>query len=539
VISNRAEILHEVERRHLDLTSRLLRYFNYYRVLVGLGLLAVASQTLVATRLGALDPTGFFLLTTAYTFINLSTALALLLVPRRVFRSDIPAFAMVLFDIVVLTTLTYYSNGLASGLGVLILVAVAIGAILVTSRLVSVLPAFATLAILYEEFFLSLSTPDDDFFQAGILGASYFAAALSIQYISRRIRQNEIRALTQAAELADLERVNRQIVQRMRTGIVLVDHDNQIRMANPSARALMGQMQNAEASQLPESLRAHLLAWRSDTQLRIPALHIRPDTPEFRMAFLAVRSDDPNGDVTVFLEDTGEIQQQAQQLKLAALGGLSASIAHEIRNPLGAVSHAAQLLSESQNLDKADARLTDIIHNHCQRMNGVIENVLEMSRRSQPAPVKLRLQDFLEEFRTDFLESVEDAIIEIDVKPSDTEVRVDKSQLRQALTNLVENGVRYSREAGKSPLVRLEGGVDARTDRPYLSVVDRGPGVAEAQLPRLFEPFFTTEPSGTGLGLYISRELCEANQARLNYHPQTEGGSCFRITFAHPDRITA
>ena len=539
MISNRAGILHEVERRRLDLTARLLRNFNYYRVLVGLGLLAVASQTLVATRLGALDPTGFFLLAPAYTFINLTTALVLLLVPQRVFRSDIPAFAMVLFDIVVLTTLTYYSTGLASGLGVLILVVVAIGAILVTSRLVSVLPALATLAILYEEFFLSLSTPDDDFFQAGILGALYFAAALSIQYISRRIRQNEIQALTQAAELADLERVNRQIVQRMRTGIVLVDHDNQIRMANQSARALMGQMQNAEASQLPESLRTHLLAWRSDTQLRIPALHVRPDTPEFRVAFLAVRSGDPNGDVTVFLEDTGEIQQQAQQLKLAALGGLSASIAHEIRNPLGAVSHAAQLLSESKNLDKADARLTDIIHNHCQRMNGVIENVLEMSRRSQPAPVKLRLQDFLEEFRTDFLESVEDAIIEIDVKPSDTEVRVDKSQLRQALTNLVENGVRYSREAGKSPLVRLEGGVDARTDRPYLSVVDQGPGVAEAQLPRLFEPFFTTEPSGTGLGLYISRELCEANQARLNYHPQTEGGSCFRITFAHPDRITA
>ena len=223
---------------------------------------------------------------------------------------------------------------------------------------------------------------------------------------------------------------------------------------------------------------------------------------------------------------------------MSSLGRLSASIAHEIRNPLGAVSHAAQLLSESQNLDQSDARLTDIIHSHCQRMNSVIENVLELSRRRPPTPVRLTLSDFLDEFRTGFIESVSDAIIEIDVEPRDTEVRVDKSQLEQALTALVENGVRYSREAGKEPFVRLEGGMDHRTERPYLNVIDRGPGVPEDKLPKLFEPFFTTESSGTGLGLYLSRELCEANQARLNYQPQPEG-SCFRISFAHPDRITA
>lgn len=137
-----------------------------------------------------------------------------------------------------------------------------------------------------------------------------------------------------------------------------------------------------------------------------------------------------------------------------------------------------------------------------------------------------------------FLESVSDADLEIDVEPRDTEVRIDKSQLAQALTNLVENGVRYSREAGKPPRVRLQGGVDPRTERPFLNVIDFGPGVAEEQLPKLFEPFFTTAAGGTGLGLYISRELCEANQARLNYQPQADGGSCFRITFAHPDRIT-
>lgn len=541
MITYRAEILDEVERRRLDLNVGLLRVYNYYRVLVGLGLLAMASQTLIVTRLGDLEPTTFVVLTAAYTGVNLASAVVLQFVPQRFFRSDYPALTLVAFDILVLTALMYFSMGVSSGLGVLVLVSVAIGSILVTGRLVSLIPAVATIAVLYEEFYLSLSAPDlhDGYFQAGILGALYFTAALSIQRISNRVRMNDIRALTQAAELADLERVNRQIVQRMRTGIVLVDHDNQIRMANQSALSLMGQMVTGGPAQLPEPLMKHLLSWRSNTHLRIPPFHIRTDTPEIRAAFSAVRTDDPDGDVTVFLEDTGEIQQQAQQLKLAALGRLSASIAHEIRNPLGAVSHAAQLLSESHNVVADDARLTDIIHSHCQRMNGVIENVLEMSRRSPPSPVKLGLDDFLEEFRTDFVESVNDAIIEIDVEPRDTAVRVDKSQLGQALTNLVENGIRFSREAGESPFVRLEGGVDVRTDRPFLNVIDRGPGVPDEQLSKLFEPFFTTAQSGTGLGLYISRELCEANQARLNYLPSSDGKSCFRITFAHPDRITA
>lgn len=541
MITYRAEILDEVERRRLELTVGLLKVYNYYRVLVGLALMAVASQTFLSTRLGEYDQAVFYLVTGGYTLINLLSAVAVQFVPQQAFRSELPALALVIFDILVLTGLTFLSNGVASGLGALVLVSVAIGSILVTGRLANLLPAVATIAVLYEEFYLSLARPGlhDDFFQAGVFGALYFAAALSIQSISRRVRQNDIRALTQAAELADLERVNRQIIQRMRTGIVLVDHESQIRMANQSALALMGQMQEESDTSLPETLHGHLDAWRQNTHLRISPFHIRPDTPEVRAAFSAVRSDEPEGDVTIFLEDTGEIQQQAQQLKLAALGRLSASIAHEIRNPLGAISHAAQLLSESQNLDKGDARLTDIIHSHCQRMNGVIENVLELSRRRPPAPVKLQLVDFLDEFRTEFVESRAEANIEIDVEPRDTEVRVDKGQLSQALTNLVENGLRASVEAGGAPLVRLVGGIDPRTDRPFLNVIDRGPGVPDEQRSKLFEPFFTTAASGTGLGLYLSRELCEANQARLNYYPEPEGGSCFRITFAHPERITA
>jgi two-component system sensor histidine kinase PilS (NtrC family) len=244
--------------------------------------------------------------------------------------------------------------------------------------------------------------------------------------------------------------------------------------------------------------------------------------------------------VIVFLEDTVEIQQRAQQLKLAALGRLSASIAHEIRNPLGAISHAGQLLSESRNLDKGDTRLTDIINMQSRRMNGVIENVLELSRRKPPSPIRLNLKNWLTEFVTEFRQSMPDAVdIRINVQPATTEVRVDPGQLGQALTNLAVNGLRYSKEKTGRATLAIDGGIDQSTDRPYLNVVDDGPGVPDDRVDNLFEPFFTTERTGTGLGLYITREMCEANQARVTYSRDQRGGSCFRITFAHPDRITA
>ncbi len=538
--TSNAEIIQEVEGRRFELSHGLLKVYNYYRVLVGLALLSVFLQTLIGTRLGTLMPELFATVVFGYIFLNLASAVIVQFLPRRFFAVQYISIALVAFDIFALTWMMYLSGGVGSGLGVLILVGVAAGAIIVTGRVSRLLPALATIAVLYEEFYLSLSTPQlhDDYFQAGVLGILYFAFFLVIQNLSDRIRQRDIRALTQAAELSDLERVNRQIIHRMRTGIVLVDHDNAVRMVNQSALALIGQVQELELETLPETLTNHLNAWRQDVYLRAPPFQIGPGTPQIRVSFSAVRSDSPTGDVTIFIEDTGEIQQQAQQLKLAALGRLSASIAHEIRNPLGAISHAAQLLSESTNLDKGDARLTDIIHSHCKRMNNVIENVLEMPRRTRPKPVRLSLADYLDEFTRGFKESMTDVIIEVNVDPRDTEVRIDKGQLGQVLTNLVGNGIRYSEAHNDEPYIHLQGGIDPRTDRPFLNVIDRGPGVPEDQVVNLFEPFFTTTQSGTGLGLYVSRELCEANQARLTYYPHDGGGSCFRITFTHPDRIT-
>ena len=537
------DIVAEIEQRRFQLNANLLKVYNYYRVFVGLALLAMFLQQYTETRLGRLRPEPFLWVALFYIAINLLSAVLTQALPSRWFRRQFVVAGFVLFDITALTSLMYFSGGVGSGLGVVILVTVAAGAVLVTGRASAFLAAVATIAVLYEEFYVSLVPPDyrSDYFQAGVLGAIYFATSIAIQTLSARLRRTEITSLSRAAEVADLERVNRSIIQRMRTGIIVVDNANRPRVLNQSARSLLGLAATGEsAPDLPAPLLERLRVWRADTRVRTGPFEIAPTTPEIRANFSAVRPERPDADVIVFLEDTVEIQQHAQQLKLAALGRLSASIAHEIRNPLGAISHAGQLLSESRNLDKGDTRLTDIINMQSRRMNGVIENVLELSRRKPPSPTRLNMLAWLTDFVTEFKQSMPDPVeIRVDVQPNNAEIRVDPGQLNQALTNLAVNGLRYSKEnTGRSTLT-IEGGIDPSTDRPYINVVDDGPGVPADRVERLFEPFFTTERTGTGLGLYITRELCEANQARVTYTRDQRGGSCFRITFAHPDRITA
>ncbi len=541
MVNPHQDLLNEINVRRDRQTVGLLRVFTIYRVVVAGTLLLMFRQGSEFTRLGQSSPETFWSLVQAYAIINIVVLIAVNFLPRHMLRRNLIIVSIVAIDSLIITWMTYVSGGISSGLAPLLLVAVAAGAILAAGRVSVFLAALASVALLYEESYLAIVTNSalDGIFQAGVFGVLFFGVAQAIHSISQRLRDSEIKSLTQAVELEDLERVNRRIIRRMRTGILVVDADNAIRMGNQSAYSLLGLGSNPEAGELPTALLAHIDDWRADIDYRARPFQVTNATPEIRANFSAVRSGAAQAEVIVFLEDTSEIQQQAQQLKLAALGRLSASIAHEIRNPLGAITHAAQLLRESQNLDHGDTRLTDIINNHSKRMNRVIENILELSRRKAPAPSRLHLQSVLEEFVAQFrVAELEAAKISIEVDPSSTEIRMDPSQLTQVLTNLAQNGLRYSLQETGALTLSLNGGIDSTTDRPFLNVLDDGPGVAADHRASLFEPFFTTERAGTGLGLYIARETCEANQARLSYVQPAGRGACFRITFAHPDRIT-
>jgi two-component system sensor histidine kinase PilS (NtrC family) len=245
-----------------------------------------------------------------------------------------------------------------------------------------------------------------------------------------------------------------------------------------------------------------------------------------------------DGGVVIFLEDTSLIAERVQQAKLAALGRLSASIAHEIRNPLGAMSHAGQLLAESPSMGKDEQRLTDIIRLNARRVSQIVESVLALSRREAARPERMQLVPWTEDFVREFVQTLElyEGAVSLAPGQADLEVRMDPTHLHQILWNLCDNAVKYASVAAGAIAVELACGVLEPSGRPYLEVADRGPGINPDKVEQIFEPFYTSQPGGTGLGLYISRELAERNGAALRYQPRAGGGSVFRIVFADPRR---
>jgi two-component system sensor histidine kinase PilS (NtrC family) len=226
----------------------------------------------------------------------------------------------------------------------------------------------------------------------------------------------------------------------------------------------------------------------------------------------------------LFLEDTTRAREEAQQLKLAALGRLTANIAHEIRNPLAAISHAAELLGEERR-DAQRGRLTRIIHDNTLRLERLVAEVLQLSRRDRQLPEKIGLRRWLLPFIEEFVanESVPPERFRVEA-PAEAVIEFDPGHLHQVMWNLLRNAVRYAgAEAGAVRIAARAAG-----DRVELSVIDNGPGVPASSQGQLFEPFFTTDSKGTGLGLYLARELCAANRASLEYVREGSGAH-FRV----------
>ncbi len=437
-------------------------------------------------------------------------------------------YAQILIDIVVITLMMHASGGVASGLGILLVVAVAAGAILSPGRIGIFFAAVASLAILIERGYAGLieTATQSGYTQTGMLGAAFFATALLIHALARRAQESEALATQRGVDLANMAEITQYVIEHMQTGIIVLDNTGLIRIANESARRLLSLPAAAPKTlaEVAPALAGQWSEWREHDAQPSAA------TDDFFARFAKLGMAQDSGTL-IFLEDNSEITQQAQHLKLASLGRLTASIAHEIRNPLGAISHAGQLLAESPALQEEDRRLTQIIADHARRMNNMVENVLQLSRRERTRSDNLDLESWLDEFARTFCESNALRPEEISIRHEDSNVIVhaDSSQLHQVLWNLCQNGLRYA-PSGALPKLILRCGALPDQYITYLDVIDSGPGINMEDEKHIFEPFFTTEPNGTGLGLYIARELCECNQAHLKYIRLAQG-SCFRITF--------
>ncbi|MGH8061453.1 MAG: sensor histidine kinase, partial [Pseudoxanthomonas sp.] len=331
--------------------------------------------------------------------------------------------------------------------------------------------------------------------------------------------------------------------RRMRTGVLVVDAENRIKLANEAASLLIGDGSEGEIDaprgvhlpQIAPELARRLDRWRNGWQNDETPLQLSPDQPEVQPRFARLLAGSELS--LVFLDDSSVVSRRAESLTLTALGRFSASLAHEIRNPLAAINYAVQLLEESKSIIDGDRRLLQIIHQQCQRTNGIVESVLGLARRERASPEHVDLNTYVRRFVDEYQQSmsIETDSLETVIGAKAVPALVDLRHLQQVITVLVQNALNYGRLPGESARVRIR--VFQVENRPMIDVLDRGPGIPEAVAAQLFRPFYTTSEHGTGLGLYIARELCRANQASLEYVAVPGGGSCFRITLPGPHTL--
>ena len=430
------------------------------------------------------------------------------------------------------------------GIAMMLAVNLGVGALILSLRFSSFFAALATLGVLGHAVLAGPgnSLGERNLLESGLFGLAYFSITTLCHVLGRQLRASEALAEQRSTDLANLSQVNELIIRRMKTGVMLVDDANRIHQINESAWMLLGNpsAEQRDLGRLAPELSRRLYHWMTSGKLDETATQLADGVPEVVPRFTRLAPND-DSHVLIFLDDTSLLSRRAEELTLTSLGRLSASIAHEIRNPLAAIRYSAQLLAESKSMDSTDQRMVEIINNHCIRLNEIIENILQLSRRERSRPETLDLGNWAQDFVAEYCEGNDlgaDSLRVIASSGAPVAAVADPQQLQQVVWNLVQNALRYGRLPGEPARVMVvtrqgEHGV------PILEVIDRGPGIVPKVAAQIFEPFYTTHEYGTGLGLYLARQMAEANQAALEYVRVAGGGSCFRLILTPAHRSKA
>jgi two-component system sensor histidine kinase PilS (NtrC family) len=508
---------------------RSLFYFNVYRLIVAL-LLLVTAVVFADSVFGSHSLTTFLYASGAYILL---TVLFFATTTSRRPDFNVQVALQVGSDVLFITLLTYASGGVGSGLGLLLLASLAAAGIISRGRLTLFFASMASIAVLIEHTFevLMRDASYTLFVQVGLLSVGYFATAWLAHTLARYTAQSEQLAAQREIDLANMAQVNSLVIQDMQDGVLVVDELGTIRQINRRAVEILGPIPKSGRELVLKdyapALSERLLRWREDPAAGSDPLRTVLTHKLAGARFVPVGRS-RNVGVVIFLEDLSRIQAEAQQMKLAAMGRLTANIAHEIRNPLSAINHAAELLLEEPGMNEQQRRLLQIVHDNTQRLDRMVQDVLKLNRRDRAHRETFLLSDFLRTFVNQFcqIEKVPDEIIKLELL-GDASVVFDRSHLNQVMWNLCRNALRYSQRKTASVGIAVRPGRAASTVE--LLVSDDGPGIPEAIRPHLFEPFFTTAASGTGLGLYIAREICDANNASLEYLEHDGPGAQFMI----------
>jgi len=446
------------------------------------------------------------------------------------YRLSLPL--QILTDIVFIILFMLAAGGIASGLGLLLVIIIVIASLASNGRLALFYAAIATIGLLLEQSYhiLEENLSATTYTQPAMLSLSCFATAWLAYSLAKRMQHSEALASARGIDIENLSQVNGLITQEMQDGVIVVDQSLNIRHSNLQAVALLALTQSSEINftltqQVPE-IAAIFNDWVNGADEKNNS-NIFINNRELKLRFMPINQQqnsplsNRNTSAVIFIQDLSQIQTAAQQAKLAALGKLTANIAHEIRNPLSAISHANQLLQENEGNSKSTERLLEIVSDNIGRIDQIIKDVLELNRRDRTQQELFEISDFLSSFHTQFcaVEKVPSTHFTLD-NLTRKFVAFDKRHLTQILWNLCKNGWEHSqKQVGSLKIICSEFSKLGLS----IQIIDNGDGVAKQDQSRLFEPFFTTKSTGNGLGLYISRELTEANGAKLKYQALANG----------------
>ena len=527
---------------------RPLRYFNVARFVVAAVLLTYLIFAPELRTVGSARPTWFANTALAYLVASAFFAWGV----RRLQTAYLAHVILQAFvDILVVTLLVHASGGVRSGLGILMLMPVAGAAVLVRGRLAVFFAALASIALLLENTYwvLQFEIGKAEYFLVALLASGCFMVAIVVSQLARRLLANEMLARQRSIDFANQLAVNRLVVRDMEDGVVVVAEDGTVMLANPAAARFAGRALPRTGDELADfsPALAHAFArWREAQTVTSDSM--TPPLPReqevqltggrARVRFASAGTPE-QGEVILFLQDVAALERRAQQLKLASLGRLTASIAHEIRNPLSAIRHASELMSEdaaqrtASESTRMQLKLTRIIGDNTVRLNRIVEEVLQLNRRDRGEPRLLDLREVVVVQVAQLLETegLPPDRIAIDIGPG-IGIRFDPEHLNQVLWNLLSNALRYCK--GTPGSVRVGAVVAPASRVTEVWVQDDGPGIAAEVASQVFEPFFTTHAKGSGLGLYIARDLCSANQASLDLlpaSPERSAGACFSLRF--------
>ncbi len=447
-----------------------------------------------------------------------------------VYRLSLPL--QITADIVFIVLFMFAAGGITSGLGLLLVIIIVIASLASNGRLALFYAAIATIGLLLEQSYriLEENLSATTYTQPVMLGLSCFATAWLAYSLAKRMQQSEALASARGIDIENLSQVNGLITQEMQDGVIVVDESLNIRHSNLQAATLLSLAQNIKANftltkQAPE-IATMFNDWVNGADEKNNS-NISISNRELKLRFMPINQQqnssltDRSAGAVIFIQDLSQLQTAAQQAKLAALGRLTANIAHEIRNPLSAISHANQLLQEDESNSKSTERLLEIVAENIGRIDQIIKDVLELNRRDRTQQELFEISDFLSSFHVQFcaVEKVPHTHFQLDNLSQKT-ISFDKRHLTQILWNLCKNGWEHSqKQAGSLKIICSEFSQSGLS----IQIIDDGGGVAEQDQSRLFEPFFTTKNTGNGLGLYISRELAEANGAKLKYQALANG----------------